>query len=69
METIMTIDQMIESLIRAKKELGGDEELRLHINCNGKGDFVDIDNLEYSKIFGLSCDVKAPWWAYEGSER
>ncbi len=64
----MTIDEMIEALQDVKEELGGDEQLRIHINCNGKGDFLDINNLMYSKIFGLRCDTNAPWWAYKNSK-
>jgi hypothetical protein len=65
----MTIDEMIEALNATRKELGGDEPVRLHISCNGKGDFLDIDNLRYSKIFGLRCECDAPWWAYKNSDK
>ncbi len=64
----MTIDEMLVGLTAAKEELGGDTPLTLHINCNGNGDFLSIDNLAYSKIFGLRCDVEAPWWAYKNSD-
>lgn len=65
----MTIDQMIESLNKAKNDLGGEENLRLHVTCNGCADVLEIDDLSYSKFLGLKCDVKPPWWAYKGSER
>ena len=65
----MTIDEMIESLSEAKRELGGDYKVRMHICCNGNCDFLDFDNLTYSKIFGLRCDCEAPWWAYKNSDK
>jgi hypothetical protein len=61
----MTIDEMIQALTDAKKDLGGDEEFRLHVNCNGYGDYLTVSDLVYSKIFGLRCDVSTPWWAYK----
>lgn len=61
----VTINHMIDMLTQAKEELGGDTECRLHISCNGKADYVELDNLSYSKIFGLSTEIRAPWWVYK----
>ncbi|MCP5006583.1 MAG: hypothetical protein GY941_21975 [Planctomycetes bacterium] len=61
----MTIDEMLVALTKAKEDLGGDEEFRLHICCKGKGDYVTVGDLTHSKHFGLRCDVTAPWWAYK----
>jgi len=65
----MTIDEMIESLGRAKDSLGGTEELRLHVSCGGNGDYIEIYSLEYSGIFGLTADISTPWWAYKNSHK
>lgn len=66
----MTIDEMLKGLSEAKKELGGDCEVKIYVCCNGDCDFLNFDNLTYSSVFGLKCDCEAPWWAYkrEGSQ-
>jgi hypothetical protein len=60
---------MIEVLQKAKEDLGGDEELLLHISCNGLGDFTSINELSYSGLFGLHLDISAPWWYYKSAEK
>jgi hypothetical protein len=66
---MITIDQMIEVLQKAKKDLGGNEELLLHINCNGLGDFISINELSYSGLFGLHIDINPPWWYYKSAKK
>ena len=61
----MTIDDMINVLNRAKEKLGGDEELSIHLEYQGKGDFVDIEGLCQNFLGGLHLEVSAPWWAYK----
>jgi hypothetical protein len=61
----MTIDEIIGMLESAKKELGGDKEISIHLETAGKGDFVDIESLTYSNWCGLHFEVSPPWWVYE----
>jgi len=64
----MTIDEVIQAFTEAKEDLGGDYEAKLHVVCNGNGDFLTIDTILYSKIFGLRLEVDTPpWWAYKNS--
>jgi len=60
----MNIDELVESLQDAKKELGGKVEVFTEFECDGKVDCVKIESLSYSKIFSLRFIIKAPWWAY-----
>ena len=61
----MTIDEMIESLLKAKKDLGGGEALALEIHCKGKVHIALLDDLMYSKFTGLTVEIEAPWWYYK----
>jgi hypothetical protein len=56
----MTIDEVIQAFTEAKEELGGDYEARLQVCCNGNVDFLTIDNILYSKIFGLRFEIDKP---------
>ena len=60
----MTIDQMISALEKAKIELGGDTTLRLHIECEGNGTFVELLTLCNSGVFGLHADITTPWFCF-----
>lgn len=60
----MKLDDVINSLQTARNKLGGQTELRIHLACNGNGDFVDIIEISNSQVFGLSIEVSPPWWTF-----
>lgn len=61
----MTIDGLVKALQEARNDIGGDTESRIHLTCNGNGDFVDILEVSNSKIFGFSIEVSEPWWVHK----
>jgi len=61
----MTIDEIITAMTQAKDELGGDYDVRLKVCCGNDCDFLNIESIAYSKIFGLRIEVNDPWWAYK----
>lgn len=60
----MKLDGLIAALTEAKKELGGDIDIRLDVECQGKADMVDIISVSHSKIFGLHMEIGTPWFFY-----
>lgn len=65
----MKINEIIKALEECRDQLGGEEDLRIHLNCNGDADYVDITEITTSKVFGLRLDVTPPWWVYNKNHK
>ena len=61
---MITIDDVITALQDSKEEHGGDTEIRIALSCNGNADCVEIENVVFSKVFGLRLEVSPPWWMF-----
>lgn len=60
-----TINEVIEALQSLKEAHGGETDITVALHCQGNADYVEIENITSSKIFGVRFEVSPPWWMYK----